>query len=367
VLPFDLATGHFDGDARRDVVVAGAIELTSSGLETGAGVFLSRADGGLSAVAPATMGLPRASEIYRALSGHFRIAAHEDVLVVTPNAYSVLLGNGDGSFEPEAFASHPLQNPIVAVCAEIYHTASDFLDDFVVGTTNGSVATYGCMGAGAFQLLDIFPVAPGQAIIDVVAAHMDGDNIEDVVALDSASGIHVLYGDGGGSFITGPSIVEGLPGEARAILLGRFDTAPGLDLAVMRVTSATPTPHAIVTVVTGDGAGGFAFIDGAIDLEQGGFGFDGSGVQAELVTLGELHGLVVAAGPSAPGSDRYLYLVRTDGAGVPTAERIAHPGSVAALRAADMDGDWLTDLAVVCEGETFLDLTIQVLYGTLTF
>jgi hypothetical protein len=218
------------------------------------------------------------------------------------------------------------------------------------------------MGGGAFQLLDLFVVAPGTAIIDVVTAYLDGDEIEDVVALDSASGIHVLFGDGGGSFTVGPSIVGGLPGEARAILLGRFDNAPGLDLAVMRVSSATPTPHASDMVVTGDGTGGFGLLTGSRSARE-----------SSALTVacrparrpGELSGIVVAAGPSTPGADRYLYLVRTDGAGVPTAERIPHPGSVGMFRAADMDGDWLTDLAVVYEGETLLDFTIQVLYATL--
>ena len=311
------------------------------------------------------MGLPDMSgEIYRALSGHFRVGAHEDVLVVSSREYGVLLGNGDGTFDPEWSVGRVFQSPIVALDAEIYHTNCNFLDDFVVGTTDGSVATYGCMGAGAFQLLDIFAVAPGAAILDVVTAYLDGDDIEDVVALDSASGIHVLFGDGGGSFTTGPSLVGGLPGEARGILLGRFDNAPGVDLAVMRVSSATPTPHASVMVVTGDGTGGFGFLTGEVDLQQGEFGFDGGGVQGEVVLLGELNSLVVAAGPSAPGSGQYLYLVRTDGAGVPTAERIPHPGSIGMFRAADMDGDWLTDLAVVYEGDTLLDFTIQVLYAT---
>ena len=366
VMPLDLATGYFDGDARRDLVLPGGIAFTLNGMQLGAGVFLSDSDGSLSAKAPVTMGLPDMSgEIYRALSGHFRVWAHEDVLVVSSREYGVLLGNGDGTFDPEWSVGRVFQNPIVALDAEIYHTNSNFLDDFVVGTTQGSVATYGCMGAGVFQLLDLFVVAPGTAIIDVVAAYLDGDEIEDVVALDSASGIHVLFGDGGGSFTVGPSLVGGLPGEARGILLGRFDNAPGLDLAVMRVSSATPTPHASVLVVTGDGTGGFGVLTGEVDLRQGEFGYDGGGAQGEVVLLSELNSLVVAAGPSAPGSDRFLFLVRTDGAGVPSAERIPHPGSVATIRASDMDGDWLTDLAVVYEGETLLDFTIQVLYATL--
>ncbi len=218
---------------------------------------------------------------------------------------------------------------------------------------------------GGFAVSDVVPVSPGHAIIALVVADLNDDDIDDVVALDDVSGITVMFGDLAGSFTFGSAIVGGLPGDAKGILVGNFDVASGLDLAVMAGPFATPTPHGSVMVVTGDGAGGFGAIDGAVDLPKGTFGADFQATaRCDVVYRGGgTMGIVVAARTSGSSGDRSLYLVRTDAGGVPSVEEIPVPPAFQTFRAADMDGDWLTDL-VVLSGPLF-GLSVQVLYPSL--
>ena len=366
ILPFDLAVGHFDGDARPDLVMPGFVGVGQQGVEFGAGVLLGAPEGAFSARAPVDVGLPPLiSEFLRVLPGHFLLGGSLDFLVVSGSSYGTLLGNGDGTFYPPVPFARTFQNQIEATDAEVFHADGNFNDDFVVGTMKGSVAVFLGDGAGGFQLSDEFPVSPGTIIYDLVVTDLNSDDLDDVVVLDSSSGITVLYGDGAGSFTLGPSLVGGIPGDVRGILVGSFDDAPGLDLAVFSVTSLDPTPHVHVMVVTGDGAGGFGIIDGSVDLPETDLGGAGGLCRCDVVLTGDLRtSMVVAAGKSGSGQAKSLYLVRTDTAGVPTAEKVSTASSVWLFRAADVNGDFLTDLVVVNGRGNLLDFTIQVLYAT---
>lgn len=365
VFPTALATGYFDGDAERDLFVPGLLGLGQGSLEWGAGLFVGGAGGRFTPRAPVTAGLPKPFEVVHAISGHFRLGAHMDVVVVSGTEYGALLGNGDGTFEPATWFAPTFPGGLLAIDAARYDADGNFNDDFVVGTAQGTVAVFLGDGAGGFQLSDDFAVSPGSFILDVFVTDMDGDGLEDVVALDEDARVTVLFGDGAGSFALGPSISTGLPGDSAGILVGDFDASQGLDLAVLRGPFPTPTPHVQVMVVTGDGTGGFGIIDGTVDLPEAALPLGVGDVRGALVWMGDgVSRFVVAAGEGGPGGRRSLYLVRTDDAGLPTAERIPHPGSVYGFRAVDVNGDLLTDLVVVTEGQDVLDFSLQVLFAT---
>jgi hypothetical protein len=370
--PFDLAIGRFNADARRDLVIPGWADFEQDGVVAGAGCFLGAPGDLFTAVAPVTVGVPERATGARVLPGHFDADATLDFVVVAGRYYGVLLGNGDGTFAPASATMKVLPFGLVASDAEIIDASYDFYDDLVVGTTTGDLAMLLCDGAGGFLVFDVLHPAPGHRILDVVVERMDGDGFDDVVALDDASGITVMLGDGGSSLQFGSSIVGGLPGEAKGILIGHFDYSPGIDLAVMRGPLATPTPHVNVTVVTGDGAGGFGMITGSVDLPRASLG---DVARAELIWRGsELLDFVVAAG-DVPYTDAWtLYLIRMDqsGSGVPTAEEIPVRRPTEFFKATDMDGDWLSDLVVVqagdlAAGELPWQKYAQVLYGTIYY
>lgn len=365
VFPTDFATGYFDGDGQRDLFMPGILGIGPVEVQWGAGLFVGEEDGRFSPRAPVTVGLPEPFEVVRAIPGHFQLGSHMDVLVVSGSEYGVLLGNGDGTFEPATWYAPNFPGGILATDAERYDSDRNFNDDFVVGTAQGTVAVFISDGAGGFQFSVDFPVSPGNVILDVVVADMDGDGLDDVVALDDDARVTVLLSDGGGSFTLGPSISTGLPGDSSGILIGDFDSSSGLDLAVLQGPFPTPTPHARVMVVTGDGAGGFGVIDGTVDLPETSVGWGVGNMRCANVWLANgTFKFVVATGDGGPTQTRSLYLVRTTGAGVPTAERIPHAQSVYGFRAVDMNGDFLTDLVLVNAGETMPDFTLQVLYAT---
>lgn len=359
-LPFDVAIAYFDADAAPDLFLPGGIGVGPGGLEFGARVFLGRADGTYAPTAPVTVGVATLFEIVRAIPGHFDDGARTDCLLVAGPSYGLLLGNGDGTFDAAGPALKVFQGGIVATDADRIDGDGNLHDDFVIGTTNGHVVVFLGDGAGGFQLSDDVPVAPGKLILDVAVADLDGDDIDDVVALDSDSGVTVLFGDLAGGVAFGSSIVGGLPGRVQGIVVGEFDDANGLDLAILAGPLPTPTPHVNVTIVTGDGSGGFGVIDGAVDLPQETFGVPARGAVAWLDSFAKPD-LVVGA-RSASG-DMSLYRIRLDALGVPVADAIEAPAHVVTFRAADLDDDLRTDLLVVSEQETGLDLAVRILYG----
>lgn len=366
--PYDLALGYFDNDARHDLALPGLLDFSESrGWTVGSACYLGTDDGGFEGAAPATVGVPDPAAGARVLQGHFDAGATQDLAVVSGRAFSVLRGRGDGTFDPAADALRILPFGLVSSDVEVLDANHDFYDDLVVGTTTGDLAMLLGDASGGFLVFDVLPVAPGQRILDLTVFDMDGDGYDDVVALDDSARVTVMLGDTAGSLVLGSSILTGLPGDSRGIALGLFDYVPGTDLAVLRGPFATPTPHLSVMIVSGDGAGGFGIIAGAVDLPEGAFSLP---PRCERVWRGgELSDLVVACGDT-PYLARSLYLIELDilGTGIPRAERLALARPVELFRAADVDDDWLTDLVTVSEpeyapGTSSISVYAQVYFG----
>jgi hypothetical protein len=228
--------------------------------------------------------------------------------------------------------------------AAVIRGDGNFRDDLVVGTLDGSIVFLLADGSGGFQVSDVIAATPGHPIWQLVVADMNEDDIDDVVVLNE-QGITVFFGDLAGSLTFGSEISEGLPGEVKGILVGDFDEADGLDLAVLRGPWTVPSLHSWVMIVTGDGAGGFSTIDGTADLPGLDIGFLARGA---LLNAPYSHRRECAfAAGSGPGTTQRLYHVRTDAAGQPTVEAIPGSEGTFLFASADMDGDSLADLVLV--------------------
>lgn len=359
-MPLAMTLGYFDGDAHLDLLAPGGDE-SAQGFVWRASVALGRADGTFEPRAPVTAGVPEPADLPRALTGHFDDGASQDVVIVAGRRYGVLLGNGDGTFDAAGPNLGTLPGGLVGLDAAVLHGDGNVYDDLVVGTTTGSIAFLLADGAGGFVTSDVVPVAPGLWIVDLQVADMDGDTIDDVVALDSGSGITVLFGDLAGSLTFGSSIYGGFPGsgDAKHVLVGDFDDAPGLDLAVVRVPLGPPALPVNVMIVTGDGSGGFGAIDGTVELPM-----SSSARPAVLHDPKEPRpGLLVTNGRLPVGERRSMQVIRTDPAGLPTATEAPPPaGDLLVLAAVDVNDDWRTDLVVLALDEAGLRLTVQVMF-----
>ena len=119
-----------------------------------------------------------------------------DLVVTTWNASSVgvLLGNGDGTFQP--VVNYPASGPQAAVVADVN---GDGRPDIVVADGSGAGVLLG-NGDGTFQP-EVMYSSGGVSPTSIVAADLNGDGKQDLVVMNFDSGnVGVLLGNGDGTF-----------------------------------------------------------------------------------------------------------------------------------------------------------------------
>jgi hypothetical protein len=218
-----VAVADVNGDGKPDLVVTQGYLNTFSGklYHPGVSVLLGKGDG--------TFGPPQTFSL-----GYYpRTVAVVDVnrdgkpdLVVTvktdlsnifgpPNSVSVLLGNGDGTFQKPKTLTLPDALPYsVGLTMAVADVNGDGKPDIVVAYNDsfdgpGAVGVLLGNGDGTFQKPQTFPVGPGPN--SVAVADVNGDGIPDLVVgnlgapnLNTGklydSGISILLGKGDGTF-----------------------------------------------------------------------------------------------------------------------------------------------------------------------
>jgi hypothetical protein len=242
--PFGLAVGDFNADGIIDLAVA---NYDSSAT---ASVLLGKGDGSFRsplsfATAASTRGI---------VAGDFNgdgildlATANNDCYPCGQGTVSILLGNGNGTFQDHV--DYPTGGGPTWVATGDFN--SDGKLDLVVSEGNGGGGTtVGVLlgnGDGTFQ-----PVVHYQAGINpayVVTADFNGDNNLDLAVVNNAGSVSILLGKGDGSF--GPHqdfTVGSFPiGEAA----GDFNHDGKMDLAVVNTGSNS------VSVLLGNGDGTF--------------------------------------------------------------------------------------------------------------
>ncbi len=173
----------------------------------------------------------------------------------TPKAsLSVLLGNGSGSFQPAVTTAvlnaGPGNGNAQSVVAGDFN--GDGLPDLALNTTGLSGPAVEVMlgkGNGSFQPNHlILPVA--QIPLSVAAGDFDHNGTLDLVTANSNGTVSVLLSNGGGSFRPRVDLIVG--GVPRAVAVGDFNGDGKLDVAVAQQLSNT------VSVLLGHGDGTFA-------------------------------------------------------------------------------------------------------------
>ena len=171
--------------------------------------------------------------------------------LLNSNGVSVLLGNGDGTFQPALYqAAEPGTQAIVA---------GDFNGDgrvrpgrrrqYVI--SGGIVSVLLGNGDGGFQASTVNPA--GQSPQSIVAGDFNGDGRLDLAVVDNGSNdVSILLGNGDGTFQ--PPIQYATGPDPYAIAVGDFNGDGRLDLAV---TNGDYGSSGTVSVLLGNGDGTF--------------------------------------------------------------------------------------------------------------
>lgn len=224
--PQSVARGDFNGDGRPDLVVA------NDGLG-GMQILLGNADGSFQAPLP----LAASAHVFgsrRVAVGDMNGDSKADLVWAnnTTNNVSVLLGNGNGTFQ--AAANYAAGSSPIAV------QLADFNGDgkLDVAVSNGSwhVNVLRGNGNGTLQAATAFSVAGYPT--DIVAADLNGDNRAELITANNTAGnVSVLVNNGTGGFAAAVNYAVGP--QPWAIASGDFNGDGKSDIAVSDTSDAT--------------------------------------------------------------------------------------------------------------------------------
>ena len=246
-----LAMADFNGDGKPDVAVTNNVTGNGAGTVT---VLLGNGDGTLSEAPEYQLG--SSGNPLSVAAGDFNGDGNLDLAVADWNAttpgVSVLLGNGDGTYQPAVLYAAGNQPSSVA----FGDFNGDGKLDLVAANDGGGVSVLLGNGDGTFQTPVSYATVDAGALPTVVVDDVNGDGKLDLVVTDGNGHADVLLGNGDGTFQAAVSYTVGvacgkgvLCVESPAI--GDFNGDGKLDLAVPDSTAGN------VNVLLGNGDGTF--------------------------------------------------------------------------------------------------------------
>jgi hypothetical protein len=347
--PNNVVGADFNGDGKLDLAVP-----TSTGIS----ILLGNGDGTFQPQITQLAG----TAISQLVVGDFNNDGKPDLALTTANSSSItiLLGNGDGTFT--AAATSP--------------TVGGFAVTFVLGDFNGDkkldVAVLSYNGSNQTDTVSVFfgrgngtfespkNTAVGNALGMLVAGDFNGDGKLDLVAgVSRESGpLWLLAGDGEGTFQTQEIVAsESLPfGTDQQVVAADFNSDGNLDLAVLSTESNTAGD---LTVLLGNGDGTFQNSSALTQSLQAPFFASG-------VAIGKFNGdahLDIAVANES-GNSVMLFSGYGDGTFTP-AHVYPTVSSPQALVAADLDGNGALDFASLSSGGS--DNSVSVALATLQY
>jgi hypothetical protein len=244
--PVSITVGDFTGDGKPDIAYVGGgvgfggkggprhphgtgnkiASLRASYDEVVAGIFVGNGDG---TFAPGPS-LAAGVDPFAIVAGDLQGDGHVDLLTVGNSPYgpysnvSVIVSNGDGSFQQTAKASvEPAPtNPVMTDL-----NGDGVLDLVVPSVGAGDLSVLLGKGDGTFLPGVNYPTAPA-AFIPVVG-DFNGDAIEDVAVGTWSGKISVLLGNGDGTLK--PAVNYDIGGEVDGLVAGDFNQDGKTDLA----------------------------------------------------------------------------------------------------------------------------------------
>jgi len=256
-----VAAGDLNDDMKTDLVLPSHSDGTVNILfGTGTGTFSRLA----TIKFPATVPPPEAYGLHSVAIGDFNGDKKPDLAVTAyyKNVVRVLLGNGLGNFT--LLDDFPVDIWPTSVAVGYFNNDMT-LDLAVANYSSNNVSVLLGNGTGGFGIASNFRV--GTQPKSIVVGDFNGDMIPDLaVANFNSNNVSVLLGNGTGNF----SIASNFPAGSHptSVAVGDFNDDQNLDLAVTSGGDATGSVvvEPKVTVLLGNGAGGFSSASNALNL-----------------------------------------------------------------------------------------------------
>jgi hypothetical protein len=266
-------------------------------------------------------------------------------------AIGVLLGNGDGTFQPAVNYNTAGPDPWSVALADLN---GDKKLDLVVAnrgssTVPGSVSVLLGNGDGTFQAAHTFGLLPA---FSVAVADVNADDKPDLVVASNDGTVNIFIGKGDGTF--DPPTEYGTGGQDTwSVAVMDLNGDGKLDLAVAnacQLSGCAPTAQGTVGVLLGNGDGTF----------QPAVAFPSGAAASVSVTIADLNGdlkpdLLIANSDGNANVGSVTVLVGNgDGSFLPAVTYSSNGEAATSVTAADFNGDGRLDLAVtnLCMGHT---------------
>ncbi|HVK07973.1 MAG TPA: VCBS repeat-containing protein [Gemmataceae bacterium] len=275
------------------------------------------------------------------------------------NRVSVLLGNGDGTFQPAATINIGVQ-PAFITAADL--NADGNADLVTANKTDHSVTVLLGNGNGTFQAPARFTFASGTGPVAVAVGDLNGDDDLDLaVAGNGSNVVRVLTGDGSGQAFTEAPVVT-VNTNPTSVALADFNGDSQLDIA----TVSGGFGHLNINLNTGGGTFGPTanFETGfcANAVTTGDFNHDGKADVAVACVFPSGDGVSVLIGT---GDGTFVTRPNLPGAPVPYVNYNAGNQTPGYITTGDLDGDGNLDLVTANYASTgqFANNSISLLPG----
>jgi hypothetical protein len=315
--PRGVATGDFDGNGTQDIVTVDQNSGTYS-------VILGNGDGTFQPAVIYPLGQGPTDVEVADVNGD----GIPDLVTAVYGAgkVDVLLGNGDGTFQaPVAYTAGSQPNKIAV--ADL--TGNGILDLVVANYGSRNVSVLLGDGTGRFGSPTNFPVNGNPWWVTV--ADLNGDGVPDLVTANDKPSVSVLPGNGDGTFYLKENLFA--DPNPRSVEAGDFNGDGILDLAVGNYESGT------IFIYRGNGDGTFMGPTKYTEFSQG----PQSMVLADLTGDGNLD--VITANQ---GGGTWVLLGRGDGTFQPPIQYAVAPDALA-VTAADLTGNGAPDLVTASD------------------
>jgi hypothetical protein len=257
---------------------------------------------------------------------------------------AVLLGNGNGTFQPAVYYNIDSQLESVQSVAVADFNHEGNIDIAAADRLGQNISVLMGNGDGTFQSPVPFPTTAQPNYVSV--GDFNGDGYPDLVVIDSSiiGYVSVLLGNGDGTFQLPIDTIPPVPPVA--IGLGDFNRDGRLDVASVGGANGQ------LTILLGNGDG--TFTTGASYSV---------GTQPNYIAVGDLDGDGILDIAVTDGIGSQIRIFLGNGDGTFRAGAIYPAFFPAAIQIADLNGDGKPDLVFLSETQPFLYTAVVVMLG----